>query len=205
VGTTRAECPRCHQVRQWPKGVTLKQFCCLACGYDVSLDPHSISAPLSQRLAAPPQERPVLQKKPRQSKATPRIAIAAIVAGTLLVFCLPIIAVVLAMRTDEALVEAVEAFTAAALAGQAEKAKEWVPADQEAAFQTWMLMNTTSRPLGQSGAFEVQVVEYSSTAARARVSFQRTVQDTHVQFQSWRRPPGGRWQFDAAATLQQGE
>jgi hypothetical protein len=206
VGVTRVECPRCHQARQWPKGVAVKRFSCLMCGYDFSSATDSSAASLGERLAANPQGPPAPKKKPRQSKPMPPAVIAAVVAGALLVFCLPILALVWGARTDRALIEAVQAFNAVALAGDAEKAKQWVPASQATAFDTWMLMNTSNRPLGQFvGAVEVQVVQYSSSAARVTVSYQRTIQDRHEQCQCWERASGGRWEFDPAATLQRQE
>jgi phage FluMu protein Com len=205
VGSVSIKCPRCQEPRQWPKGVVLKETKCLICGFDFSINPDSPPDSLSQQLAAKPQKTPTPKKKTRQDKPMPRLAIAAIAAGALLLFCLAILAIIRATRIDEALIEAVQAFNAAALVGESKKAKDWVPTGEETAFETWMLMNTGNRPLVRFEPVEVEVVQYSSHAARVRVSYQRTIQDVAHQCQSWRRDPEGRWRFDPAASLRHGE
>ena len=204
VGSFSVECPRCHQSRQWPVGVAVKQFACLACGFEFALGPESASDSLNQRLKGIPREPPTSRKTSREDKSAPPAAIVAMIAGALLLLCLPILFVVWSTRTDKALVDAVEAFNTAILAGDAPKAKEWIPAGQETAFKNWMLMNTCNRPLVPCGAVEVKVVQYSSAVAQVRISYQRTIQDMHTQDQAWRRGPDGRWQFDPTATAGQG-
>jgi hypothetical protein len=206
MGSVAVECPRCHEARRWPKGVPLKQIRCQSCDMDIRLENVNSTPSAAPRTPGGPAEKGAKAKK-AESEAKPLspLAIAGMVVLAVVVCVFAGIALMRSVGADEALAAAVEGFTAASVAGEVEKAKAWVAPEQQTPFGTWVVQNPGIGSLVQWGKPEIRIVEYSAAAARARVVIHRSAQDTQVQMQSWRRAPGGPWQFDAAETLKRGE